>query len=190
MSSIAPGFVRLTYSGSIKPHHAQMAVQFATDPTPGLSPSFKMKTNPAAISAEAALSAYLSLLVGCFHTSTIFGLAEVYSVTADTGERQFLYAFDTDTAGIVTGTTRKELQVAILSMKTELGHPLKIYMQESIYTPNVRYNSGALPEEVQAVADYISGEDSWISGWDNSYAFAAKSFTTKTFDPTRRQAGI
>lgn len=190
MSSVAPGFVRITYTGTIKPHHAQIGVQFAVDPEPGTVPLFKQNTVPASVDAETAVIEYVNWLRACFNPATTFGLAEVYSVTADTLERQFLYAFDIGLAGILEGATQKPLQVGILSFKTKLGHPLKLYLQESVYTVNTRYDPGAVPGEIQDLADYVTGASSWISGWDNSYAFAMKSFITKTFDPTRRQAGI
>lgn len=190
MSSAAPGFVRITYTGTVRPHHQQLSVQFATDPTPGTVPLFKRKSTPGSVDAVTATTEWTNLFRLCFNPATHFGLAEVYSVAADTLERQFLYAFDIDAVGSVEAATQKALEVGILSMKTELGHPLKIYFQESIYTVNTRYDPGSIPSEVQDVADWLTGPDAWVSGYDNSYAFATKSFITKTFDPTRRQAGI
>jgi hypothetical protein len=185
--SLAPGYVKITYTGSIFPHHMTLPINFDGVPTPGVEPSVILK-DTTSLNVEAAILAYITLAKAFFPSTTHFGLAEVHAVDADTGEDTFIYGWNLNVVGTGAGAGVQFGQ-AVLSFKLVSGGVFKAYFMEGTSEENVKQFppfSGA----VDALADFVTSGDSPIYGRDNSYPFSPIAFTTKTNDALRQAGGI
>jgi len=187
-SALAPGFLRITYSGAILPHHMVIPVLPDVPPVPGAEPSFNTSSDSSKSMTD-ALGDIMDALEGSFADSTTFGLAEFYAVDPTSGVREFVYAIDINRAGTSTDP-QIALVRATMQFKTSAGYPLKITMMEGVYEPNAR-NVGRVPVGPrQVLKEYVlSGDNVWY-GRHNAYPLAFVSFTSKTDDKLRKLGGF
>jgi hypothetical protein len=135
------------------------------------------------------MSAFMDAFIPSFGVGTTFGLAELYKVDADDGERHFVYAFDTNLDG-TSGDPQIPQVEGIWIFKTVGGGLAKIYAMEGVYTTDVR-NVGNVPAGPrQDLVDYITSVENVVYGRDNTYPLAFMSFTSKTNDRLRRRQGF
>jgi len=186
-SHLAPGFVRLRYTGVQVPHNQIIPIKPAAPMVPGVEPSFETTSGGEVLFSVAVQSWWTSAFSFAFADGTVPGFAEVYAVDPDTGIRTFIYAV------LLTGTGGSEdPQVALVegvwSFKTTAGKPLKVYAMEGVFTPDVR-NIGTVPDEArQKVIDFILGDDNFFYGRFDAWPLVFISFTSKENDVLRRRA--
>jgi hypothetical protein len=189
MNSLAEGFARGTYNGSRAPHHLLLPLNYDGVQTPGVAPTVITKGGDS-ISAVVGFEAFLDVFRPHFNTARLFGLVEFYAVDPDTEERTFLYGYNSGTTG-TSSDPDIALAMATLTLKTTAGGVLRITAMESISAVNLKIfppftDSGYIDD----LADYLTGDDGIAVGRDNTYPFAPISFTTKTSDALRKQAGL
>jgi len=187
-TSLAPGYVKFTYSGVLFPHHATIPVAPRGTPTPGIEPDVNLK-DATHIPVSAAMDAFMDVIVPFFPTTVNFGLAEIHLVDAGTGEDTFIYAWNLGRLG-TSLVARVAAEQLVWSFKTALGSPYKLYMMEAVEAVNQRslppYPAGVYKD----LSDYVCGNTSPVYGRSNSYPFVPVSRITKTNDTLRKQQGL
>lgn len=188
-SHLAPGFIRLTYSGLVLPHHMIIPIQFVGTPVPGVDPDLEQQ-GATTITFSSAIDAYVSTaLVTQFPSTVKFGLADIYKVDATTGVRTFIFSHNVNQVGSNVGTQVPNTQ-AIWMFKTAVGKLLKVTLMESVYAADSR-NVGSVPADArQDVLDYILSPDDIVIGRFDAFPIAFMSFVSKENDVLRRRTGF
>lgn len=188
-SHLAPGFVRVTYSGTRNPHHQIIPINFAGDPTPGVSPEV-LPTGGTPIDLGGALLLYAAdAMCKQFPSTVRIGAADAYSVDPDTGVRTFIYTYDLATIGVNVGT-QVAFTEGVWMFKSTVGKPIKVYLMESVYAADVR-NVGSVPADArQDMLDYILSADNIFYGRTDAYPLGFMTFTSKINDVLRRNGGF
>lgn len=187
-TSLAPGYIRGTYDGTLFPHHMVLPVNFSGTPTPGTEPDLVLKDASTA-GAIAAIDALLDVIVVFFNTGVHFGLFEAHTVDATTGEDQFIFAWNAGRTGSSVAPTIPTTQF-VFSFKTALGTAYKLYLMETIIQPNLRDLPPYSEANRLALSDFVVGDASPIYGRKNSYPFVPVSAISKTNDKLRKQQGL
>lgn len=186
-TSLAPGYIRVTYDGVLFPHHMTIPVNYDGTPTPGTEPDILLKD--ASSSGVIAAIADLFALIQPFYTSAVhFGLCEAHTVDDVTGEDNFVFAWNMGLLGTGSGTINAMGQF-VMSFKTALGTPYKLYLMETILLPNLRDLPPYTESNRDNLSDFIVGDSSPVYGRGNSYPFVPVSAITKTNDKLRKQQG-
>ena len=187
-SALAPGFCRITYSGTILPHHMILPVNYAEETTQGVMPTVLDKAG-ADHAGDAAIFDFIAELQDSFAPDTTFGLAVFYSVDEISGIRSYVKAFDIDLPGTSTDPQVPLVRGAFQFVAGN-GFPVKIVLMEGVYEANAR-NVGSPPAGPRAdFVDYAKSGLSIIYGRRNEYIDAFVSFTSKTDDRLRRLGGF
>lgn len=188
-SHLAPGFGRLTYSGTRNPHHAIIPINFAGVPTPGVSPEL-MTSGGTPIDAGGAFVLYCTTAFAPqFATTTKFGAVDLYSVDAVTGARTFIYAYNMNSIGSNVNPQIPFVGGAFV-FKSTVGKPVKILCMEGVYDSDQR-NVGTVPADArQDMLDYILGSDNIVYGRYDAYPLVFNTFTTKVYDVLRANGGF
>lgn len=188
-SHLAPGFIRLTYAGTRNPHHQVIPINFADEPTPGVSPTL-LPTGGVPVDWETALNQYIATaLVTNLATGVKVGAADIYAVDATTGVRTFIYASNSGDLG-ENVNLEQPFTEAVWVFKSTVGKPVKVYIMESVYAADQR-NVGSVPADArQDMLDYVLSPDNIFYGRTNAYPLAFLSFTTKINDVLRRNGGF
>lgn len=183
-SKLAPGFIRMTYSGTVIPHHATIPVNLQEGWIAGENPSL-LTSNGDTKTFTAAINEYVEALLGSYDENTSFGLAEIYSVDPETGIKTFVYATDLGQVGESTDPQVPFVQGEFV-FRTVAGGILKVFTMEGVYAANAR-NVGAVPVGPrQDVVDYILGDTNVFYGRRDAYPLAFISFTSKVNDRLRK----
>lgn len=188
-SHLAPGFIRLTYSGTRLPHHQTIPINFAGVPTPGVSPEI-LPTSGVAIDWQVALLDFVdNTMAEQFASGTNFGIADIYAVDSVTGIRQFIYTMTIDEIG-TNVAAQVPFSEGVFVFKSSVGKPIKVYVMEAVYGPGSR-NVGSVPGDArQIMVTYITGPTNIFYGRTNAYPLAFATFTSKTNDVLRRNGGF
>lgn len=186
-TSLAPGFVRITYSGTLFPHHMVIPINSDFAGSPGDPPDLILK-DASTIGVELGIAALLDVMMPFFHTTTVFGLAEIHKVDPDTGLDTFWFLWEANKAGVASGA-QQAMEQLVFVFKTSIGSLYRMYLMETIIAPNVKNIPpfGAGPET--DLADFVTGDSSPIYGRKNAYPFAVISELSKTNDKLRKQQG-
>jgi len=187
-TSLAPGYVRVTYDGSLFPHHMTIPVNYSGTPTPGTEPDLILK-DASTDGAESAIAALFALIQPFFNTGIHFGLAEAHTVDDTTGDDQFIYAWNLGLLGTSVAPTIPTTQL-VFSFKTSLGTAYKLYLMESIIQPNLRDLPPYTEANRLALSNFVVGNSSPIYGRGNAYPFVPVSCISKTNDKLRKQQGL
>lgn len=186
-SHLAPGFVRLRYTGTLRPHTQIIPIKFSGTPVPGTEPEFET-ADGTVIGMEAAINAYI---VGAwqpqFATTVDVGFAECYSVDPVTGIRTFVWTMNLSTSGTSASAT-VPLVEGVFVFKTTAGKPLKVYVMEAVYAADVR-NIGVVPADGRDdMVDYILSDQNIFYGRTDAWPLAFMSFTSKENDVLRKNS--
>lgn len=187
-TSLAPGYIRQTYDGTLFPHHMVCPVNIDSGVTPGVEPDITLK-DASILGVIAAWAAMLALIKVFYPTSVHFGLAEVHTVDPTTGLDQFIFAWNANVVGTAGGTAVAAGQ-AVFSFKTTIGSAYKLYLMESVTPVNLRF----LPPYADApnlnLSNFVVGASSPVYGRKNAYPFVPVSLISKTNDKLRKQQGL
>lgn len=185
-TDLAPGFIRLRYSGATIPHNQIIPIKFDSPATQGVEPTFETSSG-GSIAMEAAIAAWLLVYRECFNAATTFGFAECYKVDATTGVRQFIWSVNSSVAGN-SADPQVGLVEGVFVFKTTAGKPLKIYCMEGVFNRDVR-DIGSVPADGrQDVLDYILGTGNIFYGRHDAWPLSFMSFTSKENDVLRKRA--
>lgn len=185
--SLAPGYAKITYSGSLFPHHMIVPLNFDTPITPGTEPDI-IKKGSSTGAFSSVMDEFITTISPLWGSSTHFGLVEAHAVDADTGEDTFIWGYNQGTVGTGSGANT-ELAQQVLSFKSIGGTIYKLYLMEALTNENTKVFPpyGGVPEDV---SDYLVGASSPVYARRNFYLFAPISMTTKTNDALRKQHGL
>lgn len=188
-TSLAPGFIRITYTGITGVHHSVVPVNLDPASTAGLEPDLITK-DLTAVPAETAINAYVTQWRKALMATQAIGLCEVYAVDDVTGEGTFIYGFNLATAGAIGGTGAA-LRGVSLTWKLTNGKTGRTVILENNYPVDQQvlppYGVGS-PEE--AISDFMISGESIFYGRGNAYPFAPIRLVTKTYDALRSRAGL
>jgi hypothetical protein len=187
-TSLAPGYIRMTYDGTLFPHHMTVPVKYSGTPVPGVEPVIEHK-DAGTGNAIVVFNDLAVLLQPFFNTSVHFGLAEAHTVDPDTGEDAFIFAWNVGLLGTSTFATAATSQ-AVFSFKTALGTAYKLYLMEGVLVPNTRFMPPYTESIFEDLSDYVVGNSSICYGRGNSFPFVPVSLITKTNDKLRKQQGL
>ena len=187
-TSLAPGYVRVTYDGQLFPHHMTIPVNFSGTPTPGTEPDLVLK-DASTSGAIAAIGDLFAVIHPFFNTATHFGLAEAHTVDATTGEDAFIFAWNVGLLGTDIGANRATDEL-IFVFKTSVGSLYKLYLMEGIQAPNVKVLPPFPAGIYKDLSDFVVGNSSPVYGRQNAYPFVPVSYVSKTNDKLRKQQGL
>lgn len=188
-SHLAPGFIRLTYSGLFLPHHMVIPINFASEPAQGVSPVL-LTTDGSEVDWIVGLGALVGAISGAFNTDTKFGLADIYQVNPSTGIRTFIFTHNVNAVGTDDANENVSASEGVFVFKSSVGRPIKVYIMEGTYAPDAR-NVGVVPAgSRQDIIDYVLSGDNIIYGRENAYPLAFQTFTSKINDTIRRRQGF
>lgn len=183
-SHLAPGFIRLRYSGATIPHNQIIPVKFSGTPSPGAEPNLET-SDGGTVAMGLAMTTWLTAFQDCFNADTVFGFAEAYAVDPDTGARSFLWSDNVNMVGS-SADPQVPLVEGVFVFKTTAGKPLKIYTMEGVFARDVR-NIGTVPADGrQAVVTYITSGDNIFYGRTDAWPLSFMTFTSKENDVMRR----
>lgn len=188
-SHLAPGFIRLTYSGLFLPHHAILPINFASTPAQGVEPDL-LTTDGSTKPFITALSEFLGAFAPSFNSDTNFGLADIYAVNPDTGIRTFIFTTDAGSVGLDGVNSNVNSSEGVWVFKSTVGRPIKVYAMEGTYAPDARNVGVVPPGPRQTLIDYVLSGDNIIYGRENAYPLAFQTFTSKINDVLRRRQGF
>lgn len=184
-SHLAPGFIRVRYSGATVPHNQTIPIKFVGTPTPGVLPDLSTSSG-GTVDMETAVLAWLLAFRECFAASTTFGFAECYAVDPTTGVRTFIWSMNTGGNAGLSVDPQVDLVEGVWVFKTTAGKPLKIYAMEGVFAADVR-NIGTVPSDGRAdVIAYVTGDDNIFYGRTDAWPLAFMTFTSKENDVLRR----
>lgn len=188
-SRLAPGFMRVRYSGSTQPHTQVIPINFAGTPVPGVDPTLLTTSGSEVLFTVGVLDYVDNVLAEQFASTTNFGFADVYAVDPVTGIRTFIYTTSIGEVG-TNVAANVPLSEGVFVFKTTVGKPLKVYVMEAVYAPGAR-NIGSVPADArQIMLDYILGPTNLFYGRDDAWPLAFQTFTSKTNDTLRRRSGF
>jgi hypothetical protein len=187
-TSLAPGYIRGTYTGTLFPHHFLIPIKNSVAFVPGVEPIFLQK-DLADISMSAAVAGLLAKVKAFFPSSVKFGLVECHSVNEDTGEDQFIYSLDAGVSG-TSVATRVALSQAVFNYKTVIGGQFRLYLMESDIAVDQKFTPPFGAGRETDLSDYVTAADTWLYGRDNAYPFSTISLVSKTNDALRKQQGL
>jgi len=187
-TSLAPGYVRVTYDGTLFPHHMVIPINFDPASTPGVEPDIVLK-DASSVPVSTAIADMFDLVKTFFHTGTNFGNAEIHAVDDTTGEDSFIWTWNVGKVGTASGANFPTVQV-VMSFKTAVGSQYKLYMMEPNNSANARFLPPYANAGILAMSDYIVGDSSPVYGRKNAYPLAPISFITKNNDKLRKQQGL
>ncbi len=186
-TSLAPGYIRQTYDGTLFPHHMVCPVNVDVAAPAGIEPDITLK-DASTIGAIAGWAAYLAVIKLVFPATCHFGLAEIHTVDPDTGEDRFIFAWN---AGVVgsAGGVQSPMTQEVFSFKTSLGSAYKLYLMEPTTLPNIRLLPPFTDAPNSTISDFVVSGASPVYGRQNAYPFVPVSLITKTNDKLRKQQG-
>lgn len=188
-SKLAPGFIRLRYTGVTQPHNQIIPINFAGTPTQGVEPNL-MQSGGGDIPFVLGVKNWVEFgLAPSFSTSTIFGFADIYAVNSVTGVRTFIYTTNIDDLG-ESVSPNIALVEGIFVFKTTAGKPLKVYTMEGVYNQDER-SVGSVPADGREdLVEYILSTENIFYGRDDAWPLAFQTFTSKVNDALRRREGF
>lgn len=179
--SLSPGFVRLTQVGGTIPHHQILPIKPASPMVSGVEPEL-LKRDGTSVGAVGAIASYLAVWVALFNAEMGWGLCEVYSVDATTGEGTFIFAWNSGFVGTAVGAT-VDASIAIFSLKTTAGNILRLTAMESVLAVNGVLRPPFVADSAQdELSDFLVSDENFIVGRDGNYPFVPISIKTKTSD--------
>lgn len=187
-TALAPGYIRMTYDGTLFPHHMVCPVNISGSPTPGVEPDIILK-DASTSGVISAWADYVDEMARFFNSGTNFGLAEIHTVDATTGDDAFIFAWNVNKVGLSVAANVATEQT-VFSFKTALGTAYKLYLMETILQPNLRDLPPYAEANRLALSDFVVGNTSPVYGRGNSYPFTPVSCITKTNDKLRKQQGL
>ena len=189
-SHLAPGFIRLTYEGTVKPHHQIIPIKFVADePTQGIDPEI-LTSNDTPVNFTTAIAGYVAdALVKVLAVGTRVGIADIYSVDATTGIRKFIYTSNVNDIGENVNPVQPFTE-SVWLFKSAVGKPVKVYVMEAVFEPDSR-NVGTVPADArQDMLDYVLSTDNIFYGRTDAFPLAFSTFTSKINDVLRRNGGF
>lgn len=186
-TSLSPGYAKVTYTGTLFPHHMTIPVNYDGTPTPGTEPALLLR-NLTSSPGVAAIAAYMAVIKPFFHTTTVFGLIEFHTVDSMTGLDQFIYAADLGVLGTASAANVVCGQ-GVLTMKATNGRLYRCYLMEGIEPPGDKLYPGAFGSDLAALSAFLSGVSSPVYARGNAYLFSDVSWVTKLNDKLRKQQG-
>lgn len=189
-SHLAPGFIRLTYEGTVKPHHQIIPIKFAVaHPTQGIEPEL-LTSNDTPVNFTDALNTYVSTaLVKVLAAGVRVGAADIYWVDDETGVREFIYTANAADEGENINPTQPFVE-SVWVFKSFVGKPIKVYVMEAVFEADSR-NVGSVPADArQDMLDYVLSDDNIFYGRTNAFPLAFSTFTSKVNDVLRRNGGF
>jgi hypothetical protein len=175
-----PYELRLNYTtvhtGVTLEHTQRLNVDLTADPTPvDAFNNINAKTRGGIVTPDlaAAVEAWLALIAPRFHTSSAFGIVELWKYVPLTFDAQFISSYNpTVVAGTDTNPT-VATQQETLTFRTLEGGILRIQLMESVANTNQRepYPTGDV--DIDPIFVFVFGTSNWILGRDTSYPFSA-----------------
>ena len=184
-SALAPGFIRLRYSGVNRPHNQNIPIKFDGVPTPGVDPALETSSGGSAPFSVAILDFVDNVYAKSFSSDTVFGFADIYAVDPITGIRSFIFSTSISEVGDSVSVRVAKVE-GIFLYKTTLGRFLKVYVMEGVYTADLR-DIGSVPADGRLdMNNYILGATNIFYGRQDSFPQTFISFTSKVNDVLRR----
>jgi len=186
-TSLAPGYAKVTYTGTLFPHHMTIPVNYDGIPVAGSEPTILTKDG-SSVAGATGISAYLALVAPFFHTTVTFGLCEFHTVDPVTGEDAFIFASNLGVSGSAVGSSVETGQ-AVLTMKATNGRLYRCYLMESIEPPGNKLFPGSFGTDLADLSDFLTSDASPVYARGNAYLFSPVSWVTKLNDKLRKQQG-
>lgn len=187
--SLAPGFVRITYTGAGGLHHKILPVNLIDGWVAGTEPQFQQKDGTP-VDATSGITDYVNAWRTLMAASQNIGLAEVYAVDADTGEGTFVWGFSLSTVGVQALSSIAKVGLQI-TFKLVGGGTYRDLTMEGPYAQDLNLRPPFIVDDPDDVlATYVTGDSSIVYGRDNTYPFAPLRFITKEYDALRKRTGL
>lgn len=164
------------HSGVTLIHQQRLNVDLTADPTPGDAfNNINAKTRGGIVTPDlaACVEAWFTLLRVRFHTTTTFGLVELWKYAPLTFDATFITSYN---PVIVAGTSVNptiSTQQETLTFRTIEGGILRIQLMESVASTNQRQAYPTGDPNIDPIFVFVFGTTNWILARDTSYPFSA-----------------
>lgn len=179
-NSDAPGFVLLQYQRGTFIHKAKLHVNPDGVYTPGDTPTL-VQRDTSTIVWTTAVDDFINVIKGIFNTAVDFTLAEYWQKPNPADDPVFIQSHAPGLSGTVATATSVASQ-AIWTFRTFAGGIKRLYLMESVNTPNQFISAPFAAGTVKTISDYMVAATGWIVGKDNSYPYVPLRYLTKTND--------
>lgn len=157
-------------------HQQRLNLALTADPNPGDAFNNIQAITRGGIATpdlQAACGAWLTLLAQRFHTSTTFGIVELWKYTPLTYLAQFISAYTPAVAAGVSTDPTTVAQQETFTSRTVEGGIHRIQLMESVATVQIRTAYPTLNADIDAIFDFVASSINWILARDTSYPFAS-----------------
>jgi hypothetical protein len=118
--------------------------------------------------ADLIITNWVTLIKPLFSTTTNFTTANLYKYNVGTMSKVFYASYTIGQVGTGAGAFQPT-QELILTFRSQLGNPIRLSFLEIVTDSRVRQPIDDAPANVQAIADFTTGVQSWILARDGSY---------------------
>ncbi len=166
-----------TVTGGVTLSHTQrLNIDLTADPNPGDAfNNINAKTRAGIATPDLAtvVEAWITLMAYRFHTTTVFGIVELWKYTAQSFDALFISSYNpTANAGLnanpVQGTRQE-----VFTFRTQEGGILRIQLMEGMFDSNVKEPYPTSAQDVDDIFEFVISTVNWILARDTSYPFSA-----------------
>lgn len=177
-----PGFIKLRYDDSHRPHFQTLCVDPSGVVTAGVEPDFAVKGGGTA-SMSTCIAAYAAILKTDFAAATTLISAEFWSKPTPSSDPVWIFAVPINLAGTASGSETFTRQVN-RSYRTGAGHLMRIVTEgvSSIFP-----NDTSSPIGTDALSTFLLGNTNFIVARDMSFPVAKLNYSVKTNDALRKK---
>ncbi len=178
---LAPGFFKLFYTSNDHPHVMTCGIS-PQNPTASIWNTAGGSTN----AFDAALDAFVALLLPWFNTSDVFSGAEVYTQADCSAAPVFRFAYDL--GGPLAGTSAtadKPWSQAALTFRAGAGGKFRLQLMEQIVAVDEKLALPTASVFIQNLSNYIISTDNVLFARNNTFPVFPLNLTTKTNDKLR-----
>lgn len=181
-----PGPYELRFSYDTTPvgqvqlnHTARLNVDLVTDPPPGTAFALinaKTRGGVATPDLATVVEAWLALWVEIMHTSSNFGLVELWKYTPLTFQADFVSSYSPIIVAGLHTLSPGVCQQDILTFRTTEGGILRLNSMEARNRDFDRIKFPTGIGNVDAIFNFVVSDPNWILGRDTSYPFGGLNY--------------
>jgi hypothetical protein len=185
--SLAPGFVRLRYTGSSIEHIQTLPVNVNGLPTISEDPTFNLKGLGTKLMSE-AVDEYVDVLKGMFSNTVTINDAEFWYQPEPEDDPYWIFTHPVGVTGTAATASVPERQ-SVISYRSGLGHNAFHYEMEVTgdIPGSQRQNFPTTKTYVNALNTYLVGSTSFITARDGGFLIVPIWWTTKNNDALRKK---
>lgn len=186
-NDIAPGFIKIKYTGATLTHFQILPVVPSGTLTPGNLPTVVQK-NSTNVTMNIAIDAYIAILKAEVPNTVTFVEAELWSKPTPASNPIWIYTHPLGVVG-TNATATDQLKQRVMSYRTSLGGGGFNYLLQipTNVAVNARQNFPSSNTPANNTMAWLMGATSVVVGRDGGYPVVGNWYTTKYNDAARKK---